>query len=211
MLTDLELATLELNTYAVTPIGEVYDAGNDRAVVTRMADRTVVSFTGSNSPEDWISNFKVLGVHAADHPTLGICEDGFLRGASGLWTILAPILGDKPVIVQGHSRGAGMVPIFAAIMVTLGIKPERCVMWEAPWCVGATCKQLLLSAGIDGVQWWHGDDPVPTVPAVPWLVPNVWPIKHFGHWSLRPFDCHFMAGIIATLAAPVIGGDNSPP
>jgi len=196
---DAELSKLELDTYSKNPAGEVYEAGHDRAVITRLDSYTVVSFMGTNDADDWISNFKIRGVRCKDHPTIGTCEGGFLDGALILSTLLLPALGTLPVIVQGHSRGAGMVPIFASLMHLSGICPVRCIGWEMPWCVGAECRELIRGANIEGIQYWHGDDPVPAVPAVPWLVSNVWPIKHFGHWDLNPFACHFMEGIVKEL------------
>lgn len=195
--TDAALALLELDTYADAPAGEVYAAGSDRAIIRRYADCAVLSIMGTGAPEQWISNFKAIGARSAVHPKLGVCEYGFLEGALTIWAVVSDKLGDLPLIIQGHSRGAGMVPILAGLAAISGIKPARCVLWEAPWCVGAECRSLLLSAGIDGIQYWHGDDPVPTIPAVPWLVPHVWPVKHFGEWTLNPFDSHKMSGIVA--------------
>lgn len=198
-MTDADLAALELDTYAINPEGEVIAIGCDRAVVTRTPDVTVISLMGTNDAAGWISNFRIVGAVPAEHPEIGVCESGFLAGAEALWPMLVRTLDDRPVILQGHSRGAGMVPILAAFMLRTPHTLSRVVMWEAPWCVGPVCKQLLIDAEVDGVQWWHGDDVVPTIPAVPWLVPNVWPLRHFGCWALNPLDCHTMAGIVAEL------------
>ena len=200
MISDLDLARLELDTYAAEPVGDVIDTGIDRLVLTRFPDLTVASVKGTTTPAEWISNFKVVGVKQATHPQLGICESGFLSGGSALWDKLLPEIDPTiPLLIQGHSRGAGMVPILAGLAFLEGIRPVRCVCWEAPWAVGAQSRALLVDAGIDGVQYWHGDDPVPCAPAVPWLVPNVWPIRHFGSWMIDPFACHAMEGIVETL------------
>jgi hypothetical protein len=166
---------------------------------------TVLSIRGTTNPAGWVSNFKTAGVIAEDHPQLGVCESGFLKGALALWPLISPLLNGPNVIVQGHSRGAGMVPILAGLMLLAGAKPARVVCWEAPWAVGRQCQAMLIEGGVSGVQWWHGDDPVPCIPAVPWLRPYVWPITHFGPWMLNPFDCHHMAGIVATLTLPAVG------
>jgi hypothetical protein len=200
MLSDLDLAKLELDTYAVTPVGEVIAVNEDRAVITRMPDVTVVSIMGTNDAKGWISDFKIQGVFSRTHRDIGVCESGFLDGAEALWPLLAPLLGTGPIILQGHSRGAGMVPILAAFALDAAVKIERCICWEGPWCVGPVCRDLLLAASVPGVQWWHGDDPVPCIAAVPWLISNVWPIKHFGSWKLDATACHLMAGIVAELS-----------
>lgn len=195
----LSLAKLELDTYSATPAGLVIDCNADRAVVSYLPGLTVVSIRGTDSPAGWVSDFKAAGVVAASHPQLGICESGFLEGSLNLWPLLEPILGPSPLILQGHSRGAGMVPIIAGLLQLSGLPPARVICWEAPWAVGAQCRDFLLNCGIGGVQYWHGDDPVPCIPAVPWLVPNVWPIQHFGSWALDPFTCHSMDGIVQQL------------
>jgi hypothetical protein len=202
MLSDLDLARLELDTYAARPAGEVIAVNEDRIVITRLPDVTVISVMGTNDAAGWISDFKIKGVFSRTHRDIGVCESGFLDGAEALWTLLAPIVGTEPVVLQGHSRGAGMVPIIAAFAVDAAVNIERCICWEAPWCVGPVCRDLLLGAGVDGVQFWHGDDPVPTMPAVPWLVSHVWPVRHFGSWKLDAAACHSMAGIVAELFAP---------
>lgn len=204
MLSDLDLAKLALDTYAVTPAGEVVAVNEDRAVITRHPDVTVVSIMGTNDAAGWISDFKIKGAIPREHPDIGVCESGFLDGAEALWPLLVPLLGSRPIILQGHSRGAGMVPILAAFALKAGVLLDSCVCWESPWSVGPKCRDLILAAHVPGVQWWHGDDPVCCVPSVPWLVPHVWPIKHFGTWKLDAAACHLMAGIVAELAAPLV-------
>lgn len=199
----LVMARLLADTYSILPFGVVVDAGADRAVIADgPAGSQVISIRGTTNPAGWVSNFKFVGVREASHPTLGVCESGFLSGALNLWPLLLPHLTlGRRVILQGHSRGAGMVPILAGMMLIDEWAPSDCLMWEAPWCIGWEGKRLLLNAGITGSQLWHGDDPVPTIPAVPWLCPNVWPVLHFGRWRANPFDCHGMDGIIESLSA----------
>lgn len=201
-MSELYLANLELDTYSDVPAGRVIDCGADRAVISYLPGLTVVSIRGTDNPQGWLSDFKAAGVVSKAHPQLGECEAGFLEGSLALWPLIEPVLGVDPIILQGHSRGAGMVPIIAGLMMLAGVVPHQVVCWEAPWAVGKQCRDLLLHWGIEGEQWWHGDDPVPTFPAVPWLVPNVWPIRHFGSWMLDPFACHSMNGIIQTLESP---------
>ena len=130
-MTDLDLAKLQLNTYTKVPDGEIIDQGIDRAVITRQPGLTVVSIRGTVNPKQWISDFRIRGVRSTEHPQIGVCEEGFLAGAEALFpAINSAVTGD--VIIQGHSRGAGMVPILAAMLTLDGLPPSRCVMWEAP-------------------------------------------------------------------------------
>lgn len=205
MLSDLDLAKLELDTYAVTPAGEVVAVNEDRSVITRFPGVTVISIMGTNDAAGWISDFKIKGVFSRTHCDVGICESGFLDGAEALWPLLAPLVGADPIVLQGHSRGAGMVPIIAAFALDAAVKIDRCVMYEAPWCVGPVCRDLLLCASVPGVQYCYGDDPVILCPPVPWLVPHVWPITHIGEWMLNPFDCHSISRTVAWMLAQASG------
>jgi hypothetical protein len=192
------LVMLVADTYSATPAGEVYDVGMDRAVITRLPSADVISLRGTDNAAGWISDFKIKGVRSSLHPQIGICEDGFLAGALALYAVLRGRAGinGRSLIIAAHSRGAGMGPELAALFLLDGIKAEWCLLLETPWCVGEQCRDLLLNAGIPGLQTWHGDDPVPCIPPVSWLLPNVWPIRHFGEWTLDPFDSHLMAGIV---------------
>lgn len=203
ILPDSALANLELDTYSSSPAGFVINAGIDRVVITSLPDYAVISIMGTVTPAQWISDFKIQGVSSATHLILGECESGFLTGAQALWPAIREAVAGRKLVVQGHSRGAGMVPIFVGFAILDGFEVLRAIMYEAPWCVGPECKKFLLGAGVPGIQYWHGDDPVPTVPAVSWLVPNVWSIVHFGQWQLDPFACHMMAGVAADLQTVV--------
>jgi hypothetical protein len=75
------------------------------------------------------------------------------------------------------------------------------VCWEKPWCNGAQLRSILEARGVEGLEYWHGDDPVPLVPAVSWLVMANFQIKHFGRWMLDPFDCHSIDGIVQDVQA----------
>jgi hypothetical protein len=199
--TDAALSLLLQDAYTAAPAAEVYTAGIDHAVIYRRTDHTVLAIPGTQDMAQWVSNFKLIGVHAATHPQLGICEDGFLAGAQALWDVVGDKLGNLPIVMVTHSRAAGMGPIIAGLALLDGIRFARCVLFEKPWCCGLQLKEFIIQSGVPGIEFWHGDDPIPLVPAVPWLVPNVWGIKHFGEWQLDPFACHLMAGIVADMQA----------
>jgi hypothetical protein len=200
---DYDLALLVQDAYTGAPKGEVYTAGIDRAVIYRYPDHTVVAIPGTQDMNQWISNFKIIGVHLAIHPQLGDCEDGFLAGATALWDVIGEKLGNLPIFLVTHSRAAGMGPIMAGLALMDGIRFARCVLFEKPWCCGRQLKSFITDSQIPGIEYWHGDDPVPLVPAVPWLVPNVWGIKHFGEWQIDAIKCHLMDGIVTDMKALV--------
>jgi hypothetical protein len=202
---DTELVLLQQASYGSAPAGQIIDSGPDRVVITHQPDYTVVTVRGTVNPAGWWSDFQFGPKMARAHPALGVCEDGFLAGAEAL----APAVADRvatgvPLILQGHSRGAGIAPILAGLMLVAGLVPARVVCWEKPWCNGAQLRSILEARGVPGQEYWHGDDPVPLVPAVSWLVMANFQIKHFGKWMLDPFDCHGIDGIVQDVQAGVV-------
>jgi lipase (class 3) len=196
---DTSLVLLQADSYAAAPQGQVFDAGPDRAVLRRYPGCVVVTIRGTVNQAGWYSDFQITPKVPRTHPTLGVCEDGFLTGAEALYAVVNPALGTDPptpLIVQGHSRGAGIAPILAMMLGA-----SRCVAWEKPWCNGPQLRDMIEASGMNGVEYWHGDDPVPLVPAVSWLVMANFPITHFGHWTANPFDSHAIAGIVADVQA----------
>ncbi|HQU16645.1 MAG TPA: hypothetical protein PLO69_11160 [Gammaproteobacteria bacterium] len=195
------LLAAQQDTYAAQPKGEVIDAGCDRAVITHLPNATLLSIAGTRDLAGWLSDFQVWKATLRDHPDVGPVEAGFGDGADKLWQRLAGRIDrDKPLLIQGHSRGAAMVPILAAFALIAGIKPYFCFAYEAPWSVGPACRDLLLAHRILGLTWWHGNDPVPLAPAVSWLVPHVWPCVSFGTPRENPIDCHYFEAVAAALA-----------
>jgi len=200
---DAGLVLLQADSYAATPQGQVFDAGPDRAALRRYPGCVVVTVRGTANQVGWWSDFQIAPKVARTHPTLGVCEDGFLTGAEALYAVISPVLGTDPptpLIVQGHSRGAGIAPILAMLLGA-----SRCVCWEKPWANGPQLRGMIEASGMAGAEYWHGDDPVPLVPAVSWLVMANFPIVHFGHWTVDPFASHGIAGIVADVQAGAIG------
>jgi hypothetical protein len=199
--TDADLAALAVDSYRLAPAGEVYDSGADRAVITRRADCAIITVRGTANPAGWWSDFQIVPAVPRTHPILGPCEAGFLGGVEALYPVLRPHLGTRPVVVQGHSRGAAMAPILAAFLAIDGFVPVYCLCWEAPWAVGLTCGTFLGRQPVPGRQYINGNDPVPNVPAVWWLIAAVWPIVRIGSPMADPFQCHDIALIAAEVAA----------
>lgn len=69
-------------------------------------------FRGSVTDADWISNFKDCAV-MYDDAILGGVHPGFRDGVLAVKAQIDAIVGDDPVIVCGHSRGAGLAAIYA--------------------------------------------------------------------------------------------------
>lgn len=192
---DAALAALCVDSYAATPAGHVIDTVLDRAVIVWMSGYTIVTVRGTADTRGWWSDFQISPRGLATHPELGECEAGFLAGAVALYPAIKSVLDAGPIILTGHSRGAAMLPILAALMKLDGIRPAYCCGFEAPWSVGPKCRDFV-AGDIPGRQYRNGNDPVPDVPALSYLVANVWPITQIGRPMLNRFDCHAI-GLIA--------------
>jgi hypothetical protein len=201
MLSDIALANLELDSYGVAPIGDVIDAGCDRAVITRMPAWDIVSILGTRNLQGWLSDFDIWEASLRDHLNFGPMEAGFADGAEALWAALRPMLGRKPLIMQGHSRGASLKTIMSAMALRDGFFLTHCIGYEEPWTVGTMCRDILLANNVPGLTYWNGNDPVPTQPDEDWLVPNVWPIVHVGQPRVIAVECHYMANVLASMAS----------
>lgn len=197
------------NSYLAKPAGAVYDVGPDRAVLTRLPGVIVIAVRGTDNLAGWYSDFQVRPRVTRVHPQLGACEDGFLTGAEALYAAIKDAVATDPQVligIVGHSRGAEIAPILAALFTIDGIKIVRVVSIEKPWGNGRQCRKVLLDAGVTGVEFWHGDDPVPLAPALPQYVMANFPITHFGSWTINPFDCHLMGGIVDAFGKDVTLG-----
>lgn len=197
------------NSYLLNPTGEVYDAGPDRVVMTRLPGVIVIAVRGTQNAAGWWSDFQIRPRVTRTHPALGDCEDGFLAGAEALYALLKDAVATDPqvlIVIVGHSRGAEIAPILAGLFTIDGIKITRVVSIEKPWGNGPMCRKVLLDAGVSGVEFWHGDDPVPLAPALPQYVMCNFPITHFGGWTLNPFDSHSIVGIVADFEKDVTLG-----
>jgi hypothetical protein len=208
-LSNLDLVLIQQDSYSFVPKGEIIDAAEDRATIVRYPDLIVITIRGTANRTGWWSDFQIAPKVAKVHPQLGVCEAGFLAGAESLWPLIKARIETTPqvpIIVQGHSRGAAIVPIMVGLMILDGIVPTYCIAWEKPWSGGKVLRQLIDQHNIVGIEPWHGDDPVPLVPAEAWLVMNFWPIKHFGKWTTNPFDSHGIAGIVTDVKAIYASG-----
>lgn len=201
--TDAALAALCVDSYRAQPAGGVHDAGPDRAVISRLPDCAVVAIRGSANERGWFTDFLILPRVMTTHARLGAGEAGFVDGAAALWDVVRPHLDPAvPLVIAGHSRGAGETPWLAGEAVLDGYSVAKAVCFEAPWTAGAALAAFL--AQVPGKQYVNGNDPVPLEPEVPWLVPAVWPVVRIGSAMFDPFACHSMALIAAELAA--LGG-----
>jgi hypothetical protein len=196
------LAALAVDSYRLAPQGQVIDAAEDRAVITRSVGWVVVTVRGTANYRGWASDFLILPRLPKAHPDLGIGESGMVDGAVALWAALKPLLDpETPIVFVGHSRGAGEVIWLAALATLDRYTVLYTLALEAPWSAGPVLRDFIAARALAGDQTVNGNDPVPHVPMVPWLVPSVWTVQQIGSPMLLPMACHSITLIAAELLA----------
>lgn len=87
----------------------------------------VIVFRGSITPQDWLRDFRAM----IEATRIGHVHAGFYMGLEHVWAEVGPLL-TQPVIVAGHSLGAGRAAIFCGLMVKDGAPPVRRVVFGEP-------------------------------------------------------------------------------
>lgn len=106
----------------------------DACLVGEIEEGVLVAFRGTLPVEchdiqallDWMNDFDADPVSVEGLP--GKVHDGFQRSVLNLWdgmvaAIQKRLTGNKRLLVTGHSKGAGMTPIAAALLVARGVVP----------------------------------------------------------------------------------------
>lgn len=194
---DEDLAVLAGDAYAALPGGAVVDFEDLRAVCYERRGGLVVAVRGtdpSNVQND-LRDIEGFPSKSLAFPQLGHCHRGFLRGAESLLGVLATRLYARRITLTGHSLGAAVSLLLAAMLTAQGTPPELLVTWESPRAGGETLKALL--APVEVRQYRYGNDPVTELPWLPGAYCHVRePLIQIGRPMFPSIQCHSMAGII---------------
>jgi hypothetical protein len=156
--TDADIAALCAGIYAnagAPPVDfDHFEQGGDHGVcwaLKRLPACDVIVFRGSITFQDWIRDFR-----AAPIPTrIGHVHAGFHAGMEHVWKEARPLI-KQPVIVAGHSLGAGRAAIFTGLMVRDGIPPIARVVFGEPKPGFVDLAKLI--AAVPGRSYRNGDN-----------------------------------------------------
>ena len=77
----------------------------------------------------WKKNFEIQPI---DHPILGLLAEGFWMPAVAIYGAVKHLSEGKTISIQGHSRGAILSAMLAALFLMDGIKVEQLYCFESP-------------------------------------------------------------------------------
>lgn len=165
----------------------------DACMVGKTADAIVLAFRGTlhfdihdvQSLIDWINNFIATPVRADSVP--GLVHQGFHNSICALWPKFLPAVKDlvtsgKPLLVTGHSKGAGLAPIATAMLHAMeGITAETVRMFAPPRPGNGDFCDYFNGVTADAVRYENRDDLVPHLPPTSLFIDLLAAIPEIGH------------------------------
>lgn len=166
MLSDLQIITIcnELYNDTVTPgyWSHIFPTDGAYAAVHQESGYDVVVWRGSTTKLDFLEDF------ASEIPVwdlyLGHCAFGFLKGMRATQPSLDAVLGQKQIIVTGHSLGAAHAALYAAHLEATGKPLMALVNFGEPRPGFERIHDLL--KGVYCHSYRNRKDPVTEVPAL---------------------------------------------
>ncbi|KIP14694.1 lipase family protein [Burkholderia sp. MSHR3999] len=191
-MTPRDYALLAQRAYTTPPqIG--VEAGSARAIV----EGSAVAFPGTNNVACWLAD---LDVGAVTIDGLGVLHAGFWRA---FCSIRDPLLAlPTPAATVGHSEGAALAILFAAVLCQVGRPPKEVYAFEPPRIsADGGLGALLAARGVRIHLYRNGEDVVPLVPRLlhPWQHPA--PLVAIGKpsWPVPNVEDHFIERVIEAL------------
>lgn len=164
MITDAEIAALCVGIYAypgqLAVAWDHFDAGqigdNICWGVKRVDGTAVVVLRGSVTRLDWLRDFQSIA-DPFHHDDIGPVHPGFLSGMRGVERELGGLVArTEPLIIAGHSLGAGRAAILTGLLVIDGWKPTARVVFGEPKPGFAQLASII--ANVPGRSYRNGDD-----------------------------------------------------
>lgn len=191
----LPYALLAQKAYNVPPqIG--VESSSARAILETTEDGLTIAFPGTNNIACWLADLDVAVIQRAG---LGGVHAGFL---ASLEEIENELLDYAPAVTTGHSEGADLALLYAAVLCLHGKPPKAVFAFEpARVSIDDTLAGLFLTHGVNLLITQNGEDVVPMVPRLieNWQHPG--PLTRIGKAS-EPFpnvEDHLIENVIASV------------
>lgn len=162
MVSDLDLVNLCAAAYSGdrTAFDHTIEINQIYAGVLDKPDGFIIAFRGSLVLVDWLRDIEA--VRLQDVISVGPVAEGFYTGLSGVLDAIDAASIGKSIYITGHSLGAAHAAILGGLLVSLGIKPAKIVLFGCPRPGGEKLKYLLSGVAISSYK--NRYDPVTDVP-----------------------------------------------
>ncbi|MDR3736087.1 MAG: alpha/beta fold hydrolase [Acidobacteriaceae bacterium] len=159
---EIETALLSLSNAAYYAPATFSNGPSSYALASKTSAYTAIAWRGTESGlyQNWISDLDAIPEY---HPTLGWCHRGFLQAAIATYPQAVQQAVIAPLVLTGHSLGAAVAVLTAALLRAAHIQIIRCSVFGCP---NFTLNQNIsaLMHDVPGYRWRDGNDPVPQVP-----------------------------------------------
>lgn len=161
MISDARAAGLCCALYEPSPVNPfaVIDDGADDGIcwaLAREGDCDVIVLRGSVTLRDWLRDVLALTLPYTSR-RMGPVHPGFYLGLDNCWSDIAKVLRpDAPVVVTGHSLGAGRAAILTALMIDAGRAPAARIVFGEPKPGFAQLATYIST--VPGRSYRNGDD-----------------------------------------------------
>lgn len=162
MVDHIQLAQLCTDAYTVPPaISDEHQVA--RCTIQRLDDFNVVAFPGTDLENIYDILCDIKAVHTVTVPRIGNVSTSFWTAMKGIADPLDAALGDRPLILTGHSLGGAIALCYAAHRI-INMKPVwGIVTFGAPHVsIGQSFGYTL--KGIPIYLYRNGNDPITEVP-----------------------------------------------
>ena len=165
MLTHTQICEAVAEAYNVPYTVQVAD--DIRCVITQIGGETLVAAPGTTDAAGWRDDFEILPTW---FPTIGLYHSGFGSKGSALFGAVAPklpIIGR--IVCAGHSLGAQLAQVMAALYAAQRPKNARCIVFGCPRGPSVINWQAprLVRKSLEAVEYRNAGDPICDVP--PWF------------------------------------------
>jgi hypothetical protein len=162
MISDHDLALIAKRAYSEPATLSIGDA---HVLVVEGADpdAVVIAFRGTNPTKVYDILADVQAVPSRD-PDMEWVHGGFLWDINCVFDRVLTAIGTWPVILTGHSKGAGEATLMAARLRARGFEVRKLSVFGCPRLGFKPLRDLV--AMIPGTSYRHGADPVTQMPAI---------------------------------------------